>query len=180
MSYNNEIMSWRRKQRKNLSKGVLIGDMLWSPVPESEREDLKLNFFPINPEFKFNARLTLFKAKRERILSRADGTPTDPFFEVGYVEFKYEHENIRLLIIYDEQTDGYYVGFRDSTCGSESYPNGRLLLIEEIDQEGITLDFNKAFNFACAYNESLPCLITPQENWLEFPIRAGEKRYHKF
>jgi len=179
MSYDDEIIAWRKEREKELSKGVMIGDILWSPVPESEREDLKLNFFPINPKFKFNARLTLFEDKRERILSRADGTPTDPFLESGHVEFTYEHEDIRLFIIYDKQTDGYYVGFRDSTCSTESYPNGRLLLIEEIDQEIITLDFNKSFNFACAYNESFPCPITPQENWLEFPIRAGERKYHK-
>ena len=178
MSYEEEIMAWRRKRETDLSKGVMIGDMLWSPVPESERKDLKLNFFPVNPEFKFNARLTLLEDKRERILTKADGTPTDPFLETGHVEFMYGHENIRLFIIYDVQTNGYYLGFRDSTCGVESYPNGRLLLIEEINKEDITLDFNKAFNFACAYNELLPCPITPQENWLKFPVRAGEKKYH--
>ncbi len=156
----------------------MIGNMLWSPVPEHERNDLKLNFFPINPVFRFSAKLTLLETRKERILSKADGTKTDPFLETGYVEFMYKNEDIRLFVIYDEQTDGYYVGFRDSTCVKESYPNGRLILIEEIDKKSITLDFNKAFNFACAYNEELPCPITPKENWLDFPITAGEKKYH--
>jgi uncharacterized protein (DUF1684 family) len=53
-----------------------------------------------------------------------------------------------------------------------------LLLIENIQQENIILDFNKAFNFACAYNETIPCPVTPQDNWLDFPIKAGEKKYH--
>jgi len=177
MSYEEEIKTWRTKREKDLSEGVMIGDILWFPVPESERNDLKLNFFPIDPGFKFHAKLTILQKTKERVLTKADGTPTDPFLETGYVEFEYKGETIRLFIIYDMQTDGYYVGFRDSTCGEESYPNGRLLLIEEINQEIITLDFNKAFNFACAYNEELPCPITPQENWLDFPIQAGEKKY---
>jgi len=115
---------------------------------------------------------------KERILTKPDGTKTDPFLEIGYVEFDYTENRVRLFLVYDEQTKGYYVGFRDTTCGEESYPNGRLLLIEEIDRAAITLDFNKAFNFACAYDDKFPCPITPKENWLEFPIRAGEKRYH--
>jgi uncharacterized protein (DUF1684 family) len=178
MSYEEEINTWRKKRERNLREGVMIGDMLWSPVPESERNDLKLNFFPVDHEFKFNAKLNLLEKKKERVLTKVDGTPTDPFLETGYVEFDYKDETIRLFIIYDTQTDGYYVGFRDSTCENESYPNGRSVLIEEEDHEIITLDFNKAFNFACAYNEELPCPITPQENWLDFPIKAGEKKYH--
>ncbi len=156
----------------------MIGDILWSPVPEPERNGLKLDFFPINHEAQFEAKLTLLDVKKERILSKADGTPTNPFLEAGHVEFMYNNQQVRLFIVFDKQTNGYYVGFRDSTCGKESYPNGRLLLIEEIDQETTTLDFNKAFNFVCAYNDTLPCPVTPQENWLDFPIRAGEKNYH--
>ncbi len=178
MSYEKEIKIWRKSREKDLSEGVMIGDILWSPVPECERKDLKLDFFPIAPEFRFEAKLTLLETKKERVLSKADGTPTSPFLEAGHLGFMYRGETIRLFFVFDKQTDSYYMGFRDSTCGSESYPNGRLLLIESIDRDTITLDFNKAFNFACAYNETLPCPVTPQENWLDFPIRAGEKRYH--
>ena len=177
MTYEEEINAWRKNREKDLSEGIMIGEMLWSPVPEDERKNLKLNFFPINIDFKFDAKLTLLEIKKERILSKEDGSPTDPFLETGYVEFNYEKKKIRLFIIYDKQTDGYYVGFKDSTCGKESYPNGRLLLIENIKHEDIILDFNKAFNFACAYNETIPCPVTPQENWLDFPVKAGEK-YH--
>jgi uncharacterized protein (DUF1684 family) len=77
-----------------------------------------------------------------------------------------------------KQTDGYYVGFRNSTCGAESYPNGRLLLLEGIDQEEIILDFNKAFNFSCVDDDTIPCSMTPQENWFNFPINTGEKNYN--
>jgi uncharacterized protein (DUF1684 family) len=177
MSYEKEIDEWRKKRESDLRDGIMIGGLLWSPVSESERKNVKLNFFPINPKYRFDARLKILDSKKERILAKADGTQSKPFLEIGYVEFEYMGRDIRLFIIFDEQTASYYVGFRDSTCGQESYPNGRLLLIENVDQENITLDFNKAFNFACAYNEAIPCPITPQENWLDFPIKAGEKKY---
>lgn len=178
MTHEEEITTWRKNREKDLSEGIMIGEMLWSPVPENERKNLKLNFFPINVYFKFYAKLTLLETKKERILSKEDGSPTDPFLETGYVEFKYNKENIRLFFVFDEQTNGYYIAFRDSTCGEESYPNGRLLLIENIGQEKVILDFNKAFNFACAYNETLSCPVTPPDNWLTFAIVAGEKKYH--
>ncbi|MBK5114648.1 MAG: DUF1684 domain-containing protein [Candidatus Heimdallarchaeota archaeon] len=175
MSYEEEIMNWRQNRERNLNEGIMIGDMLWSPVPEDERKNLKLNFFPIDANYKFDAKITLLESKKERTFSKEDGTPSDPFLETGYVEFKHKNENIRLFFVFDEQTNGYYIAFRDSTCGKESYPNGRLLLIENVDQETIILDFNKAFNFACAYNETLSCPVTPPDNWLSFTIEAGEK-----
>jgi uncharacterized protein (DUF1684 family) len=177
MSYEEEINAWRKRREANLREGIMIGDVFWSPVPESERENLKLHFFPIDSAYRYDAKLTILDKKKERILTKADGTKSNPFLETGYVEFKYLDREIRLFMVFDEQTSGYYVAFRDSTCGEESYPNGRLLLIENVDQESITLDFNKAFNFACAYDETMPCPITPQENWLDFPIKAGEKKY---
>ena len=70
MSYEEEINAWRKKRETDLSEGIMIGDMLWSPVPESERKDLKLNFFPINSEFIFSAKLTLLENQKERILTK--------------------------------------------------------------------------------------------------------------
>jgi uncharacterized protein (DUF1684 family) len=177
MTYQEEIMNWRADRERDLREGVMIGDILWSPVPEDMRESLKLHFFPINTDFKFDAKLTLLDSPKEITLEKEDGTPSDPFMETGYVDFTHEGESLRLSFVFDEQTNGYYVGFRDSTCGKESYPNGRLLLIDNVDQEDIVLDFNKAFNFACAYNESLYCPITPPNNWLTFSIEAGEKKF---
>jgi len=40
-----------------------------------------------------------------------------------------------------------------------------------------SLDFNKAYNPWCAYSEEYVCPFIPPENWLEIPIRAGEKKY---
>lgn len=177
MSYDSEITAWRKNREKELSKGIMIGDMLWSPVPENERKNLKLKFFPIDEDFKFKAALTKSEEKIEREYELVDGSASMPFLEVGYVEFKHIQNNIKLKVIFDKQMNNNYIAFRDSTCGKESYLNGRLLLVEYFDQDSTILDFNKAFNFACAYNDTLSCPLTPPENWISFAIEAGEKKY---
>jgi uncharacterized protein (DUF1684 family) len=35
-----------------------------------------------------------------------------------------------------------------------------------------------AYNPYCAYNERWECPLTPSENRLDIPIRAGEKMFH--
>ena len=39
------------------------------------------------------------------------------------------------------------------------------------------LDFNKAYNSWCAYSENYACPFIDPENWLQVPVRAGEKNY---
>ncbi len=39
------------------------------------------------------------------------------------------------------------------------------------------LEFNYAYNPYCAYNERWSCPLTPFENRLRVPIRAGEKSF---
>jgi uncharacterized protein (DUF1684 family) len=39
------------------------------------------------------------------------------------------------------------------------------------------LDFNKAYNPYCAYNETYSCPIPPRQNNLPVAIKAGEKKY---
>jgi len=40
------------------------------------------------------------------------------------------------------------------------------------------LDFNKAYNPACAFTSHATCPLPPAENRLQTRIEAGEKSYH--
>ena len=74
-----------------------------------------------------------------------------------------------------------WVPFRDKTSGKETYGAGRYLDLEPERQRTAEgkwiLDLNRAYNPWCAYSEAYTCPFIPPENWLEVPIRAGEKRY---
>ena len=76
--------------------------------------------------------------------------------------------------------------FRDRTSGKETYGAGRFLQAKVATIETtadatvdgkITLDFNRAYNPPCAFTAFATCPLPPSENWLPFPVLAGEKRW---
>jgi uncharacterized protein (DUF1684 family) len=74
-----------------------------------------------------------------------------------------------------------FVPFRDYTSGDESYGGGRYidLLASDVKDGKLVIDFNRAYNPYCAYNELYSCPVPPAENSLPLEIRAGEKKYRK-
>jgi uncharacterized protein (DUF1684 family) len=83
---------------------------------------------------------------------------------------------------------GLFLPFRDGTAGRETYGGGRYLTDTakgtfgrglDLDPAGgeVVLDFNYAYNPSCAYNSRWACPLAPPDNWLEEPIRAGERAY---
>jgi uncharacterized protein (DUF1684 family) len=70
------------------------------------------------------------------------------------------------------------VFFRDLTSGKETYPVGRYLDPVALGDGRYLLDFNLAYNPACAYSEHYNCPIPPRKNRLTVAVRAGEKDSH--
>jgi uncharacterized protein (DUF1684 family) len=71
-----------------------------------------------------------------------------------------------------------FLPFADALAGVETYGAGRYLEPEPVGDGQFVVDFNLAYNPYCAYNDDWSCPITPRENRLTVPIRAGEKLYH--
>jgi len=75
---------------------------------------------------------------------------------------------------------GVFVPFRDATRGQTTYGAGRYLYdtIKGADlgatEREIVLDFNFAYHPSCTYNPRWVCPLAPPENWLDFPVTAGE------
>jgi len=68
--------------------------------------------------------------------------------------------------------------FRDATSGKESYGLGRYVDAEALPDGRFALDFNNAYNPACAVSEHYNCPIPPKANTLKVAIRAGEMDSH--
>jgi uncharacterized protein (DUF1684 family) len=70
--------------------------------------------------------------------------------------------------------------FRDATSGKESYPLGRYVDLKRLENGRYILDFNLAYNPACAFSDFYNCPIPPKANTLKAAIRDGEmdSRYH--
>lgn len=83
------------------------------------------------------------------------------------------------LIRQPQYKDYLFFPFKDNTNGEESYGGGRYIdvRISTVKDGKIILNFNKAYNPYCAYNEGFNCPIPPQENHLNLAIRAGERNF---
>jgi uncharacterized protein (DUF1684 family) len=71
----------------------------------------------------------------------------------------------------------FFLPFKDKTSETGTHLNGRYLYIEPMTGGKELIDFNRAYNPFCEYNEKYTCPFSPRENWLEIPILAGEKRF---
>jgi len=97
----------------------------------------------------------------------------------GAFQFKLQEVSHRLIAYryLDASIKELFIPFKDLTSGAETYGGGRYMDIEVNPNslEEIRLDFNKAYNPYCVYNENFVCPIPPKENNLLIEIRAGEK-----
>ena len=76
----------------------------------------------------------------------------------------------------DEQSVSIF--FRDATTGRETYGVGRYLDPERLPDGRWLVDFNYAYNPACAVSPHYNCPIPSKANTLKVAIRAGEKDSH--
>ena len=75
-------------------------------------------------------------------------------------------------------TDSVQIFFRDETSGRQTYELGRYLDIEPFEEGRHLVDFNRAYNPACAYSPHYNCPVPPSENRLLVAIKAGEMTPH--
>ncbi len=95
------------------------------------------------------------------------------------VLFDVEGEGVSLTLYGTGHGHGYFLPFRDTTSGKETYGAGRYLDVHPAKDGKVEINFNLAYNPFCAYNDAYSCPLPPGENWLQVPIRAGEKSYSK-
>jgi uncharacterized protein (DUF1684 family) len=108
--------------------------------------------------------------------------PTSKGTEKKYVKYgRFKFNWMRkeyVLQIYRPLGGGeLFLPFKDKTSEMETYPKGRYLFIEPMPDGKMLIDFNRAYNPFCEFNEKYTCPSAPEENGLEIEIRAGEKRF---
>lgn len=103
---------------------------------------------------------------------------------IGFVTVPFPAGQRRLGLFWMEgYAGGLFLPFRDATNGHETYGAGRYLLdaAKSADLGGdvargtVVLDFNFAYQPSCAFDPQWACPLAPPENWLDIPVRAGER-----
>jgi len=71
-----------------------------------------------------------------------------------------------------------FIIFHDETAGKETYGMGRFVYTDLPDSNnGVVLDFNRAYNPPCAFTVFATCPTPPEQNYLPIRVEAGEKKY---
>ncbi len=105
---------------------------------------------------------------------------TSPTPVYGTVEFERDGKKHSLIGLGDQDSTSMWFLFADRTSGRDTYGAGRFLYSDGLPENGrVVVDFNKAYNPPCAFNDYSTCPLPPQENRLDLAVTAGEKKYEK-
>jgi len=81
------------------------------------------------------------------------------------------------LVVLDDGDGGRFIPFRDGTCGDTAYAGGRYAGIEVAADGAATIDFNRAANPWCVYDEEFACPLPPAANHITEQVPAGEMEW---
>ncbi len=151
-----------------------------SPIPAAEREGFEgLPYYPVDPSLRFDdLRLEPYTGEEpvRFEIPTSDGG-LRPAQRAGVLRFPLDGETRTLTAYTFEGGDGesLFVPVLDATSGTETYGAGRYLDLEPEEDGTYSLDFNLAYHPSCVYDAKYSCPLTPAENRLPVPIRAGER-----
>jgi uncharacterized protein (DUF1684 family) len=146
-----------------------------SPLTPEQREGFAgLQYFSENPDLDLKLEIDEFPEKKTVTMQTTTGDVQD-YVRYGRLRFNVAGEEVELTLFHNPH--GFFLPFADSLAGQETYGAGRYLEPEILPDGRLHVDFNLAYNPYCAYNELYSCPITPAENRLKVPIRAGEKAF---
>jgi uncharacterized protein len=150
-----------------------------------------LRWFDPDPKFRFESKLTKFDTASIITILGTKGEERK-VVRYGFFTFRYDGKEYRLTVYKfsdedvkkrgEEMRPYLMVWFTDQTTGNETYDVGRYI---EVDPESAdpnhlyAIDFNYAYNPYCAYSHLYSCAVPTMDNALDFPVTAGEKKYHE-
>ena len=169
---------WQRQTNANFK------DASVSPLKPKDLKNFNgLDFFNVDSTFVvtallertpdsewFNMKTTDDRVTKERVF--------------GILKFQLKDQEFQLNVYQGEEnmkTDGYedylFLPFLDNTNGNTTYGGGRYIDLRISQNDSITIDFNKAYNPLCVYNEKYSCPIVPRINYLNIEVNAGMKNF---
>jgi len=136
-----------------------------------------LEYFPVREDWIVTARFEPYPAERRIPIVNILGM-TEQMVSPGAVVFSKDGRDYRLDAILEAPDDTeLFLMFADATSARETYGAGRFMYVPLPQSGQITIDFNRAYNPPCAFNEFATCPLPPAQNRLPIRVAAGEKKY---
>ena len=153
--------------------GIRLRDLKAELLTEFEGIDR----FPVNPDWRINAKFFPYQEPKEISIPTILGT-VETELSPGKLEFNLNNKTYNLEPVGAGKR--LFIVFADLTSGEETYGAGRFLYVDAPDSNNnVILDFNKAYNPPCAFTKYATCPLPPDQNKLRIRIDAGEKNYGK-
>ena len=178
-----DVSRWKQRlEMGREEKDQFFASHPQSPLSLQDRRAFQgLAYWPPDPDYCFE--LELHEREDRKVMQVADTSGQQrSLWRWGEFRFELAGRQCTLQAYKgDPGEERLFVAFRDETSGRETYGAGRYLDLDprrHLSREGKwVVDFNEAYNPWCAYSEDYACPFVPPENWLQVPIRAGEKKY---
>lgn len=151
-----------------------------SPLKEIDRKSFKgLSYYPIDLRYAMTGPIERYPSEPKAlyVILPTGKEVGRRYVKYGRFRFRWEGKAYVLQIYRPLGGGELFLPFKDKTAGTETYSMGRYLTLEPMPDEKVLIDFNRASNPFCQYNEKYTCPFAPEENWLDFAVRAGEKKF---
>ncbi|GAB3855428.1 DUF1684 domain-containing protein [Hymenobacter terrigena] len=154
-----------------------------SPIPAAQKAQFdSLKYYPGDLTFVPHADISRSENPDTTLIQMSDNK-AEKYLNWGLVKFRINNapQQLRVYLKANGQDSTLFIPFTDLTNGHETYGGGRYLdaPIPRLNETEIELDFNRAYNPYCAYNNEYSCPVPPAENRLQVAIPAGEKSFHE-
>lgn len=177
--YQDANLNEYQRQVNNYFKDASV-----SPLKPKDLKNFQgLDFFEFDSIYVVKAKIEETKESLPFKMKTTTDIPADVrkyadlFFQITDKEFELSvYENLEY-----EGVEGYenylFLPFLDETNENETYGGGRYLDLFLNGTDSIIIDFNKAYNPKCVYDENFSCPIVPRKNFLNTRIEAGVKNF---
>lgn len=165
-------------ERYRAKKDTFFKANAHSPLtPEQQTVFAGLRYFPENPELRLVLPIEQ-PDDRDGVVMQTSSGDERAYARYGRLRFSAAGQEVALTVYVDHDSGELFLPFADALRGRETYGVGRYLEPQLLADGQLLVDFNLAYNPYCAYNDGWSCPLTPAENWIQVPIRAGERIYH--
>lgn len=146
-----------------------------SPIPASARAAFAgLAYFPVDPRYRVVGELQAY-GRRQRLQVPTSGGESIAMERYGRFAALWERQPLLLEVYRSLESGELVIMFRDATSGRQTYAGGRYVPVEMQPGRLPVVDFNRAYQPYCAYNEGYACPLPPATNRLGFAVLAGER-----
>jgi len=178
-----ELQYIERIRDERIRRDQYMTNPATSPLTREQIQNFtSLEYFNIDPKFRFIAQLRRSVNETEPI-TLTDGSERE-FVKYGTASFDHDGKKYTLDIFANsnlpefDKPDQLFIPFMDSSSGDSTSENGRYVAVEDnLGNDTIEVDFNRAYNTFSAYNSIHASITAPQRSQRPPTYSVGQRKF---